>query len=103
MTMYRVRPDGKRSLRRREGAAVLAAAWSLAALAFGNPVRGAEADHARHHGRPDATSGVMSFDVSSGSPGELHLLLGRRDEDRERTLWYQVSRDGGMTWSSLVR
>jgi hypothetical protein len=106
MTMYRVRPDGKRSLRRRYGAAVLAAAWSLAALAFGTPVsplRNAEVDHARHHGRPGATSGVMSLDVYSGSPGELHLLLGRRDEDRERTLWYQVSRDGGTTWSSLLR
>jgi hypothetical protein len=65
-------------------------------------VPGLAADGAHEHGahrRASGATGVQSLDVFAAD-GALHLLTGRLERSGERTLWYQVSRDGGASWSA---
>src|SRR5262245_13627579 len=79
------------------------AAWMLLAVICATSSGAQAAEHAHSpHGRSNTASGVLSLDVYPDA-GELHLLLGRRDEAGERTLWYRRSRDGGTSWSRPVR
>src|SRR5262245_3396981 len=79
------------------------AAWIALATVFGELTHAAETDHAHgRHGRTNAMVGVMSLDVYADA-GDLHLLLGRRAEGGERSLWYQRSHDGGASWARPVR
>jgi BNR/Asp-box repeat protein len=60
------------------------------------------ADGAQEHGmhrRTTGVTGVLSLDVFAAD-GALHLLTGRLESSGERTLSYQVSRDGGASWSA---
>ena len=83
--------------------AVIAAVWTALATGCGALAHAADADHAHgHHGRSGTASGVMSLDVVADAGG-LHLLIGRRDEAGQRTLWYRGSRDAGVSWSQPVR
>jgi len=90
-------------MRLRDRTVALVAAWLVVAAASGIPPGAGAAEHAHgSHGRAHAATGVLSLDVYA-SAAELHLLLGRSDEAGKRTLWYQHSRDGGLSWSRPVR
>jgi hypothetical protein len=56
------------------------------------------AEKAKKHSHKKQITGVISVDVVNDN-NRVHLLIGKQKQD-SKTLWYQFSDDGGMSWST---